>query len=115
MIKGEIDLKVNVLGAVYSVVESNKINNPRLKYCDGYCDNTIRECVIDNCDDADLMAKSNLKEFKKKVIRHELIHAFLFESGLAENSEWANNEELVDWIAFQFPKMMKAFQEADCL
>ena len=37
----------------------------------------------------------------KKVIRHELVHAFLFESGLSVNS-WADNEEIVDWIAIQF-------------
>jgi len=49
------------------------------------------------------------------VIRHELIHAFLFKSGLDACAEWARNEEMVDWLAIQFPKLMKAFQEADCL
>ena len=48
-------------------------------------------------------------------MRHELIHAFLFESGLAENSNWARNEEMVDWIARQFPKMAKTFQEVKVL
>lgn len=52
--------------------------------------------------------------------RHEIIHAFLNESGLSSDSliadfGWAKNEEMVDWIAMQFSKMLSAFQEADCL
>ena len=49
---------------------------------------------------------------RKKNVRHELVHAFLFECGLAENSNWAQNEELVDWIAIQGPKIYKAWQDA---
>ncbi|MFD1464645.1 hypothetical protein ACFQ4L_00875 [Lapidilactobacillus mulanensis] len=45
-----------------------------------------------------------------KDTRHELIHAFLCESGLAENSDWAQNEEVVDWIARQFPKLFETFK-----
>jgi len=28
---------------------------------------------------------------------------------------WARHEEMVDWIAIQFPKIMKAFQEVGAL
>ena len=42
-------------------------------------------------------------------------HVFLFECGLAENSPWAQNEELVDWIAIQGPKIHKAWEEAGAL
>ena len=52
---------------------------------------------------------------EQKNHRHEIVHAFLFESGLAENSEWAQNEEMVDWIAKQGPKLIKAWQEAGAL
>ena len=51
----------------------------------------------------------------RKNKRHEIIHAFLFESGLAENSEWAQNEEMVDFFAIQFPKLMEAFKNADAI
>lgn len=62
----------------------------------------------------------NIAEYNKKVLRHEIIHAFLRESGLSGNSmqydgAWAQCEEMVDWIAIQFPKILKAFQDADCL
>ena len=50
-----------------------------------------------------------------KVIRHELVHAFILESGLSECCTWAENEELVDWIARQFPKMAKCFKEIGIL
>jgi len=65
-----------------------------------------------NC--SDVMAKQNMQDYKNKVIRHELVHAFLFESGLAGNS-WASNEEIVDWIAYMFPKMKAAFEAANAL
>ena len=49
-----------------------------------------------------------------------MIHAFLAESGLSANAlsnytSWAENEEMVDWIAIQFPKILEVFKEADCL
>lgn len=110
-------MKVNVLGAAYSVTVSNDSKEPRLNDCDGFCDETTKEIFADDYQSHadDLSAKRNLKLQTKKVIRHEIVHAFLFESGLAENSLWAQNEELVDWIAMQGPKIIKAWQEADAL
>ena len=61
------------------------------------------------------MNVDNLEDLKKKIIRHEVIHAFLQESGLAENSEFGRNEEMVDWVAMQFPKMHEAFRKLDVL
>ena len=58
--------------------------------------------------------KQSMPKYKNSVKRHELIHAFLYESGL-DACSWANNEEMVDWIAIQFPKLFKAFQEVGCL
>ena len=53
-------------------------------------------------------------------IRHEVVHAFLEESGLSDCSlrpemAWARNEEMVDWIAIQFPKMLEAFKWLEVL
>lgn len=112
-----MSMNVNVLGTVYSVTVSNDSKEPRLNDCDGFCDETTNEIFADDYQSYadDLSAKRNLKLQTKKVIRHEIVHAFLFESGLAENSTWAQNEELVDWIAKQGPKIIKAWQEADAL
>lgn len=106
-------MNIDVLGSKYSITQTNKIKDPALESCDGYCDYSIRSIVIDTFQDSTDSLK-DLDAYKKKVIRHELIHAFLFESGLGSNS-WAANEEIVDWIAHQFPKMKKAFEESGCL
>lgn len=72
---------------------------------------------MENKDDIDQMR--NLQDYEKKILRHEIIHAFLYESGLDINShdidQWARDEEMVDWMAIQFPKMYKIFAELDIL
>lgn len=97
---------MNILGAEYSLIYSDKHNDPMLEDCDGYCDDTIKVCVVDKMEVNDRDSKKNLGEYKKKVARHEIIHAFLFESGLNPGNSWAGNEEIVDWIASQLPKMV---------
>lgn len=57
---------------------------------------------------------------KKETLRHEIVHAFLYESGLSGSSSkieggWATNEEMVDWIAIQANKLIAAWKAADCL
>lgn len=47
----------------------------------------------------------------KEVLRHEVIHAFFCESGL---DNYSDDEQLVDWIAMQFPKLVAVFQELHC-
>ena len=58
----------------------------------------------------------DLAAYQRKVIRHEIIHAFLYESGLWQSSfnckAWAQNEEMVEWFAIQSPKIFRAFREA---
>ncbi len=107
-------MKVNVLGTEYTLTESNEANDSKLVGRDGYCDTSTKECVVDEMNDTSNEAKRNLPEYKKSVKRHELIHAFLHESGL-DVCSWAANEEMVDWLAIQFPKMADAFKVADCL
>lgn len=104
---------IDVLGVPYAVINGDRSKDSCLDKADGYCDHTIKTCVIDT-----LLKTSDslgdLDAYRKQVIRHELVHAFLFESGLGAES-WGCNEEIVDWIAFQFPKMLRAFEEADAL
>ena len=104
---------VNVLGTHYMIKESNKVDDQNLERGDGYCDHSTKTIVIDTFQDSP-GSLDNLDEYKKHVIRHELIHAFLFESGLGAES-WGTNEEIVDWIAYQFPKLQKAFEETNSI
>ena len=107
---------VNILGTEYTVEELSKEQDNSLNECDGYCDKTTHRIVVctkeDDCDLGDFSVHRN------KVLRHEIIHAFHFESGIAENLEnkqYGFSETLVDWFAIQSPKIFKVFQELDIL
>lgn len=108
---------VNILGTKYSVFTSNDSEEPRLTGYTGFCDDTVKEICLQDFTalTSDPHDKKDLKSMSNKVLRHEIVHAFLFESGLTENSDWAQNEELVDWIAIQGPKIYKAWQEANAV
>lgn len=116
------DRKVSILGEIWQLKFSTEENCERLKGCDGLCDFSIRTIYIDtlDCAKGDPSSQQDLESYINKNIRHEIVHAFLYESGLEGNSlkleeGWANNEEMVDWIAIQFPKILKVFQELDVL
>jgi hypothetical protein len=52
----------------------------------------------------------------KRIIRHEIIHAFMFESGLGFNFEhkpFGQDETMIDWFAVQYPKMKIVFRLLD--
>lgn len=109
--------RINVLGTEYTLKVCSEDEEPRLSGCDGLCDETTKELLVENYskDRDDPHCKSNLPVQINKVKRHEIIHAFLFESGLAENSEWAQIEEMVDFFAIQSPKLFEAFKAADVI
>ena len=107
--------KINVLGIKYTLKETTQAEDTNLTGVDGYCDTSTKECVVETMKPTgEIRQKKNLPEYKKSVIRHELIHALLFESGL-DCCSWAGNEEMVDWIARQFPKMLDAFKAANAM
>lgn len=114
-------MKVNILGTEYEIVKGAKKDYPTLRNYDGYTDTSINQIVVLDCEtlEKDDRSIKDLTSYEKKVTRHEIIHAFLYESGLWVNSngveEWAMNEEMIDWLAIQFSKIYKAFIEADAL
>lgn len=103
----------NVLGTEYTLFAETSENEKQLKeslaFADYYGDNRRIVC------DKEQEYKSEVSF--KAVIRHELIHCFLYESGLdvCSNSttDWARNEEMVDWFALQSPKIFRLFEEHD--
>lgn len=109
---------VHILGCEYKILiiadEDYRID----KEVDGWCDTSTKEILICNFKQH-FDSKRDLIGYQKKVIRHEIVHAFLYESGLDGNTTgcgaWAKNEELVDWIAIQMPKLVAAFKEAGVL
>ena len=105
-------MTVNILGTEYEVINQTEEENPKLKEANGLCEVYSRKIVIRDIKETP-DTYENLEAYKKKVLRHEIIHAFFAESGLRSNSDYAENEELVDWVAIQFPKISKVFQTLD--
>lgn len=105
-------MKINILGTEYEVID-NAFNDdyPKLQELDGYCSFTTKKVVV-AAFEQELGTDEDVGVVRNQVMRHELTHAFLSESGM---EEWSQNEKLVNWIAIQFPKLQKAFIEADCL
>lgn len=102
-------MNIDILGTKYKIVKNAEEKDyPQLKECDGFTDFSIKKIVVADFD-KDESSIDDLEWYKNKVLRHEIVHAFIHESGLAENCDWARNEEMTDWIAIQFEKMLRVF------
>lgn len=107
-------IKIPVLGTEYKIYELSRTEDECLKDCDGYCDKTLKKIVISKKEnDCNL---GDFEVYRRKIMRHEIIHAFLFESGLHENftHDVGHDETYVDWIAVQYPKLKIAFARGGC-
>lgn len=110
--KKQRDMSVDVLGTKYAVRIRNEKEDPELKGLNGYC-MTLEKVIV--ADDKQSHIKGQ-DDITKRTLRHELMHAFFYESGLDNEAPWASSEEqLVDWFALQLPKIIKACQEIDAL
>ena len=115
-------MTINILGTEYTVTVKKYDEEEyfKEKNADGYCLAESHEIVI--CDlstfpewekEPDLVREAA----QKHTIRHEIVHAFLNESGLRDSAgqydtAWAKNEEMVDWFAIQGPKIYAAWKAA---
>lgn len=100
---------INVLGTEYKLItDAKREDYPQLHlHTDGYCNYAAKEIVVTQ-DDSDETAAFDY--YIKGVIRHEIVHAYFYESGL---HDYADDETLVDWVALQLPKMSETFKEID--
>lgn len=114
---------VNILSTKYKVhtgVSPEKDSN--LKGLYGYCSTSERKIVVvdmDKLSDWDGMSDEAKRKQHNENLRHEILHAFLAESGLHNSSlqysgAWAINEEMVDWFAIQYTKIKNVYQMLDC-
>lgn len=93
--------KVSILGTTYKIELVDK--------------SELEPGIAGNCDQEEKIIRvdKDTRQFNA-VLRHELIHAFFYESGLGEEVDWVN-ENSVDWIAIQFPKIAKVITELDIM
>lgn len=117
--------KIDVLGAEYEIC-THKIsedNTLKQNHWAGYCNEFTKQIVLSDFTEQEFfpdMTENEIEAYKKSILRHEIVHAFLNESGLSANTlqvseAWAKNEEMVDWIAIQFPKILEAFKSVNAL
>lgn len=117
--------KINILGTEYriethKVSEDDYLKENRLA---GYCCEEGKLIVVADMSEKEFftgMDEQEQKIYRNKTLRHEIIHAFLNESGLSDNAStpdgaWAKHEEMVDWIAIQSPKIFEAYKKLDIL
>lgn len=115
-------MKANILGAEYEIVfkdyeEDTEFTKRGL--C-GYCDSIEHIICIGKFQSFpgwEEQTQERCEKRQKLTMRHEIIHAFLSESGLQDSSGviddigWSQNEEMVDYFAIQFPKIQKVFKD----
>ena len=112
-------MKINILGINYDFKYSSFKEDKKLEQLDGYTDFYLKRIVVENNFENRLADKEKIKRYQNKILRHEIIHAFLFESGLECNSNktdnWAENEEMVDWFAIQSPKIFDVYKKLNII
>lgn len=98
-------MKVKVLGVEYEINVIEHRNSYMVERdADGYCDATSKKIyVCGNDSDFD-----NKEHYIEQITRHELIHAFLYECGI-DYGYSIHNEDLVNWLAVQYPKIQELF------
>ncbi|MBO0447943.1 hypothetical protein JZO76_00170 [Enterococcus sp. MJM12] len=108
--------KINILGTEYTIfVNVSEKEKSFMRDNDGVTDFTTKEIFIAILDDGNPMNMQNMHVYEDRTIRHEIVHATLFESGLDHNTKWARDEEIVDWIAIQTPKLFNIFEKLEVM
>ena len=102
-------MKINVLGAEYTfqvvdeITDDQKLSSGLSDDCSGFCDPFLKMIIVEK--------QTNDCE-TKRIAKHEILHAFFIESGMIK---WYDDEDLIQWISFQYLKMNKVLKEVDML
>ena len=114
-----------ILGTQYKIKKKQYEKDACFKKnsCSGYCDSigkVIVYCDMSTWPGWEKEPEKRCAIAEKDTLRHEIVHAFLNESGLQENAaiigaSWASNEEMVDWIALQFPKILEVCKQLEAV
>ena len=115
----EPTFKVNVLGTEYEIYDNVREEDDEFfKTCSGYCDKTAKRIAVTaEPEDSELI---DWEAYHTECLRHEIIHAFMHESGIDANCKFDvigedHPEHMVSWMAIQFPKILKVFQEINAI
>lgn len=106
----EVNMIIDVLGQPYKVLYRQRDDDPLLAEWSGYTDRTSKEIVVCCMKRTTQTDVDNLDTLMAEALRHEIVHVFLFESGL---EEYGRDEVIVQWIAMQLPKINKAIKQTE--
>lgn len=117
----ESEAKIDIMGTKWTVQFKN--SDPAFEKCKGYTDESLKNIVVQNevIDENDPLSTNIESQHvdKLRVLRHEIVHAYLYECGLGDSSFetdcWAVNEEMVDWIARLGPRIYNTWKEIGAL
>lgn len=102
---------MNILGTEYTLIIDSE-------YCeeanaDGITARYEKKIYMRNVQD--MLEKGASQQAKQirydETLRHEIVHAFLFESGL---DSYSYDETLVQWLAAKMPQVVQTFKEMGC-
>lgn len=116
-------MTVSILGTEYDVILVDKFDDDESNFKGGFTDPDLHIIKIRDLEKVDPWKTYDLAKIEarqKETLRHEIVHAYLDESGLKwctldTGDSWAHNEEMVDWFAIQGPKILETWQKAGCL
>lgn len=106
-----VNTTVTILGTTWTVRSASEQEEPRLIGISGFTDWTTKTICVEKNETGNL---GKLEDFMQKVIRHEVVHAFMFESGLGdsfEHKDYGQEETIVDWFAFQMEKIINVVKD----
>lgn len=95
--------KINILGTEYEYEVVKNIAAKELDGAGGGITKFFEKKIFINGDN-DVLADYN------RIVRHEILHAFFFESGL---SEYARDEKIIDFLAYQIPKIVDIYKNLE--
>lgn len=98
--------EIHILGSKWQIIEDDEF---RIADADGFTDNSVREIHLRSIFSDEKSSVADMEEYKRRVLRHEILHAFIFECGLDTENSWARNEEMVEFFALQFDKILTLF------
>ena len=95
-------MEFDVLGTTYTLHYDEE--ECTSQNCQGLCELYTKQIVISLKGFGEPSAFNKVEDYYKKVMRHELMHAFFYESGF---TDYGSDETLVDALAVQMPKITK--------
>ena len=104
---------IGIKGKIWNIRYEDESEERRLVACNGFTDWTDRSIHIKKIPtDTELKYPSI---YLDKILRHEIVHAYMFESGLGDawvHDVAGHDEMTVDWIAYHLADMTQTCLDA---